>query len=238
MKALLLATFSVAAVVASFGTERPLPEAELRAASAKAIKRMQPSQATWFKVAKCTSCHHQLLPEITLALARERGVPVDETTARDTTARAFAALKDLDGAVQRYDYIDTLFDGWAMVSAHAAGVPQSASTTAYAETIASHQSADGSWLSTDCRPPQAYGRFAATAVCARAIGFYMPDRLAAERTARLARARDWFVAARPSTTEDRAFHLLGLAWTGAGDNVRKQAASQLLGEQREDGGWP
>src|SRR5262249_39296450 len=162
MKALLLVGFAIAAFVAGVEKEKPVPEAELRAASTKAIQRMQPSQATWSKVESCTSCHHQLLPEATLALARQRGVPVDETIAPSNASQAFAFLKALDRAVQGYYYVDPFFDGWTLVAAHTSGVEPNAATDVTAEAIASRQFADGSWFSTDCRPPQAYGRFAAT----------------------------------------------------------------------------
>ena len=97
-------------------------EADLREASSKAIKLIQHSQVVWYKKQTCTSCHHQLLPEVTINLARERGVRFDETVARDTTTAAFAYLKDLDGAVQGYDYIDVFFDGWSLAAAKIAGV--------------------------------------------------------------------------------------------------------------------
>src|SRR6185503_13062673 len=99
------------------GKIKPVEEAEMRAASSKAIKLIQHAQGLWYKRQTCTSCHHQLLPEMTLKLARERGVPFDENVARDTTRAAFAYLKDLDSAVQGYDYIDVYFDGWALSTA-------------------------------------------------------------------------------------------------------------------------
>src|ERR1044072_8325813 len=101
---------------------KPVEEGEMRAASSKAIKLMQHSQGLWYKRQTCTSCHHQLLPEITLKLARERGIPFDENAARDTTKTAFAYLKDLDSAVQGYDFIDVYFDGWALATAHRDGI--------------------------------------------------------------------------------------------------------------------
>src|ERR1041384_6029299 len=84
----------------------PAGETELREASAKAIKLIQHSQVIWYQRETCTSCHHQLLPEIPLKLARERGVAVDEKIARATTTNAFASLNDLDSVVQGYDFID------------------------------------------------------------------------------------------------------------------------------------
>src|SRR5262249_49508999 len=172
----------------------------------------QHAQVVWHRKQTCTSCHHQLLPEITLALARERGVPFDENIARATTASAFAYLNDPDAAVQGYDFIDVLFDGWALTTAHAAGIRPNLSTSAYAQFIASRQLPDGSWSTTDARPPQAHSRFSVTALCCQAIRNYLPAGLKVERDSRLLQARNWLLNAQPRTNEDRTFRLLGLYW--------------------------
>ena len=216
---------------------KPVEEAELRAASAKAIKLIQQSQAVWSKKETCASCHHQLLPEILLKLARQRAVPLDEKVARDTTANTFAYLKDIDLAVQYYDYIDVFFDGWLLLAANVAGVQPSLTTAAYAQFIASHQLPDGSWFTIDVRPPQSFSPFTTTAVCAQTLRNYLPEQFKAERETRVRRAREWLVKSLPKTTEDRTFQLLGLQWTGASENARKNAARLLLAQQRADGGW-
>ena len=216
---------------------RPVAEDDLRASSRKALKLIQHSQDVWYKKQVCTSCHHQLLPEMPIALARERGVDFDEKIARETTATAFSYLKDFDAVVQGYDYIDVLFDGWAISTAKLAGVKPSLSTSVYAQFIASRQLADGSWPTMDGRPPQAHSLFTTTAVCAQAIRQYMPAEFKAEQERRLALAREWLIKAQPRTTEDKAFQLFGLRWTGASEEARQKAARQLLADQREDGGW-
>ena len=211
--------------------------AELRAASAKAIGLIQQSQVVWSKKESCTSCHHQLIPEIPIRLARERGVPVDEKVARETTANAFGYLKDLDMAQQGYDYIDVLFEGWALVAAKVADVKPSLTTSASAQFIASRQLPDGSWPTIDSRPPQSHSLFTTTAVCAQAVRNYMPAQFKNEAEARVRRAREWLIKARPHTTEDSVFQLLGLVWTGADKLARASVVRQLLRQQREDGGW-
>jgi N-acyl-D-amino-acid deacylase len=216
---------------------KPVAEGELRAASEKAIKLMQHSQRVWYTKQTCTSCHHQLLPQIPIKLAREREVRFDEAIARDTTTSAFAYLKDLDLQLQGYDYIDVLFDGWALVAANVAGVPPGLATTASAQFIASRQLADGSWPTMDNRPPQSHSIFTTTAVCAQALRQYLPDEVKGERESRVRRAREWLVKAQPRTTEDSTFRLLGMRWTGADENARQKAARQLRAEQRADGGW-
>jgi ankyrin repeat protein len=217
--------------------DKAIGETELRAASAKAIKIIQRSQVVWYQRETCASCHHQLLPEISFNLARERGVPVDEKIARETTSNTFAFLKDLDGVIQGYDYIDVTFDGWALTAARLAGVRPSTATAAEAKFIASRQLPDGSWPTIDQRPPQSYSLFTTTAVCANALERYLPDQLKGEKETRLRLAREWLLKTQPRTTEDRSFQLFGLGWTKAGENFRKKAARQLLEMQREDGGW-
>lgn len=216
---------------------KPVEESELRAASAKAIQLIQHAQGGWYKKETCSSCHHQLLPEIPFSLARERGIRLDETAAREATESAFAFMKDLDAAIQGYDYIDIYFNGWLLVAAHAADITPNLTTDAYAQLIASHQRPDGSWLTIDVRPPQSYSQFTATAICAQAMRDYLPERLKHEKAIRLGRARQWLLKAQPRTSEDRAFQILGLHWTGADLKVGRQMAKQLLAEQRQDGGW-
>jgi len=89
-----------------------------------------------------------------MKLARERGIAFDEKVAHDITSKTFASFKDLDAVVQGYDFIEVGFDGLLLLSAHAAGLPRSLSTDAYAQFIASRQLADGRWVTTDQRPPQ------------------------------------------------------------------------------------
>jgi ankyrin repeat protein len=212
-------------------------EGELRTAATKAIKLIQRSQAVWSTRETCSSCHHQLLPEIPLKLARERGIPVDEAVAQTTGAIGFGPLKDLDSIVQGYEDIDIYFDALTLTAASVAGVRPSPSTAAYAQHIASRQLEDGSWRTIDDRPPQAYSPFTATALSARAIEQYLPQQLAAEKQKRLLRAREWLSRGQPLNTEDRAFQLFGLLWSGADEIFRNTAARRLAAEQQTDGGW-
>ena len=42
---------------------------------------------------------------------------------------------------------------------------------------------------------------------------------------------------KPATTQDRAFHLMGLAWANASAASTERSASALASTQRADGGW-
>ena len=45
--------------------------------------------------------------------------------------------------------------------------------------------------------------------------------------------------AKPQTSQDRAYQLLGLGWAGmkANNEIMRKAVGELLAEQRSDGGW-
>lgn len=224
-------------MVVEGASAQPVPEKTLRDAAKTAIDLIQRAQGTWYPQQSCTSCHHQLLPAIAFAVARERGVAFDAKAERIHAARSFAYLKDLDAAVQGTRYIDDVDDAWKLVGADAAGVPRSAATAATAQFLASAQRADGDWWTFDARPPQSASAFTVTAVTARAVQLYLPAAMAAERDRVLAKARSWLARTPVSNMEDRTFRLLGLGWTGADAAVLKAAADQLLDTRLEDGGW-
>ena len=54
---------------------------------------------------------------------------------------------------------------------------------------------------------------------------------------RIQRALAWLQSAKPLTTEDRGFRLMGLAWGGSSPDVIRRATSELVSTQRADGGW-
>ena len=76
-----------------------------------------------------------------------------------------------------------------------------------------------------------------TAVAMRALQSYAPKAQRSEYEKAIWRAADWLRTARPRTTTDRAFQLLGLIWAGDNKDALQKAARELLAEQRANGGW-
>jgi ankyrin repeat protein len=214
-----------------------IDEAALRAAVVKPMQLVQKSQAAFYKQDACNSCHHQILPVLTEAMARSRGVDFDVKFAATVTDKIFSQFKDLDAIVQGQNYIDDISDAWELLAAHSAGVSSSLTTSAMAQAIASAQREDGGWRTMDARPPQSHGRFTTTAVCARVVQLYLPATMMDEKQAIQTKARAWLMKATPRTTEDRTYHLLGLFWTGAAKSDIDKAARDLLALQHKDGGW-
>jgi hypothetical protein len=70
-----------------------------------------------------------------------------------------------------------------------------------------------------------------------ALKTYTPEAQKADTAARLARAAAWLEKAKPSTTQERAFQLLGLAWANGSQKVIAEAARALTATQKPAGGW-
>ena len=54
----------------------------IRRSVENAVALLQKSGPQFVKVSGCVSCHHQTLPVIAFGVAREHGVPIDETAAQ------------------------------------------------------------------------------------------------------------------------------------------------------------
>jgi hypothetical protein len=66
---------------------------------------------------------------------------------------------------------------------------------------------------------------------------YAPRADRAEYQQAIDRAAAWLKSAKPTTTEDRAFQLLGLRWANVDRPTIDAASRALLAMQRADGGW-
>jgi ankyrin repeat protein len=187
---------------------------------------------------RCVSCHHQSLPAMALGLALARGLPVDARLLREQAAETRALLapkRELYfqglGAVDRAD------PGYWLAGLAAAGLRADDTTDALVHYLTLKQCANGRWRATLVRPPMGGSDFSATALSLRALQHFARPARAMEVERRITRARDWLRSAMPKTTEDRAFQLLGLAWSRADRDAVRKSAAALLALRREDGGW-
>ena len=122
----------------------------------------------------------------------------------------------------------------------AVGYPSDPMTDAMASHIAASQNADGAWhqpFGVQQRPGGEDGDIFRTALGIRSLKAYGPPGRGPEMQARIAKARQWLLQAKPVTAEDRNMQLLGLDWAGASGSTLKQLATAILAEQQADGGW-
>ncbi len=186
----------------------------------------------------CVSCHSNSLTAMTIAAARKQGVRVDENVAR-AQVKAIAAY--VEGSRERYlqgvpipGRADTA--SYMLLGLAAAGWPPDPATDAMARFLRGEQGSDGSWRSFSTRPPIGSSDIQNTATVMRALQTCMPKPQQTEYLRAIQLAAEWIAKVQPVTTEDRAFHVLGLVWA-AKQEMARQAGRALPREQRSDGGW-
>ena len=218
----------------------PRPATSARAAVERAIPLLQRADVTFIEKTGCVACHHNVYAAMTLAAARARGIAVDEAVAREQVKVVAGTLEGRrEAALVGNEINDTA--GNILMALSAANHPADLATDAMAYFLRMRQQADGRWLPLviDHRPPINSSDIEVTAVAIRALRAYAPKPHRAHYERAAERGTAWLLGANPRTTDERAFHLLGLVWGGIKreDGKLRAAAKQLLGEQRADGGW-
>jgi hypothetical protein len=209
--------------------------AQIRQSVDKAIALLQKSGPEFVKVSGCASCHHQSLPQMAYATARERGFTVNAEVSQQQTKVVLAMYKPMRERMAQGEPVlpdPGVTVSYALLGLAAEGYEPDAVTEAMAYLVSTQQTPDGDFRVLPGRPPMESSSFASTALSIRALQVYgkQPEQ-------QVLRARKWLTSAKPVTMEDRAMQLLGLVWTKADAKHVRSAARDLLAEQRPDGGW-
>jgi len=216
------------------------PASSARAAFERTIPLLQRIDAAFMQKAGCVSCHHNSLTAMTVATARKNGLPVDEQIARNQV-KAIASYVETwrERALQGVGIPgEAATMGTILAGLAAENYPPDAATDAFARFLQSQQYSDGRWRVFSHRPPMESSDIPVTASTLRSLQVYGPKAQPKYELA-VKRATDWLLNARPQTSQDRAYQLLGLGWARvkANNEIMRKAVGELLAEQRSDGGW-
>jgi N-acyl-D-amino-acid deacylase len=210
--------------------------AAMKASVEKSLALLQSSSAQFSKVSGCSSCHHQLLPQMALGVARSRGLRVDEAAAHQQIEVTVNVIKRVyEQARANRDRIPDppIAVSYSLLGLAAENYQADEMTDAMVHVIGAWQNDEGAFEPLpSMRPPIESNSVTATALSLRAIQLYGRG-----ENDRIARASRWLRAATPRTTEERAMQLLGLAWSKAPADDIRTSMKALLAEQRQDGGW-
>ncbi len=229
----------------------PRTKRTTRQAAQAAMQMVDASLAKFIEGAACLSCHHEGLGRWASGVAREHGLKTSPQVAKAQSGRCngvASAIKDMNvGALKDPEAmkrlplteINELADGYAWLLAGMAGGgdPRDEAKGAMAMVMARQQLPDGSYLVTLPRVPLQGSLFTVTALAVKGMNHYGPAADKREIAERTAKARKWLATAEAKTSDDKAFRLLGLKWSGAGRAEIKRAADAIKADQHQDGSW-
>jgi Prenyltransferase and squalene oxidase repeat len=213
---------------------------QVKVAAEKSLALLQECGPKFFAQSGCVACHQQSVTSLAVAEARQRGLKVDEKTAREQVhVTALFANSYREKFLERADQplSSPPSVGYITLGLAAENYPPDEITDALIIEMAGRQQTDGSWTSFSHRPPLEYSRIASTALAIRAMQLYGPPGLKSPFDERSERASQWLLATEPSSNHDQAFRLLGLHWAGADKKWIEAQADALLKTQRAEGGW-
>ena len=204
------------------------------AAIKPAFELLSKQSYNFIRISGCNSCHAQDLPAAVAAIARDRGLPAPaEIPQLPQSMHTLNPERILDLAVVAHVGI-----AWEMFDFAHNRVPRDEYTDASVRYLKVMQSPAGFWGAIESRrPPMASGTYQVTALAVHALANYGPPAEKDDTERALARAAAWLESAAPSNTQDRAFQLMGLAWSHAKPASIAAAVKALAAEQRPDGGW-
>jgi ankyrin repeat protein len=224
---------------------KPRKQNSVRGAVEDSIPLLQRTDAEFAAKSGCISCHDNSLTAMTVGLARQRGIRIDEQIAStQVRANALALEKLRDRLHQGFmfpteDNFSEVILAYMLIGLNAENYKPDLNTDASVMHILWRQNADGAWpvRNADTRPPLCLDYIGQTALSMRALQLYAPKsgRAAYDEAVQLAAA--WLAKATSFSNDDRGWRLSGLAWAGADKAVIHKAAQELLATQKPDGGW-
>lgn len=217
-------------------------------ATVKSMALIQSSMKTFNKGTACISCHQEGLGRMTTALAKQKGLMIDEEVAGAVQGRVGGAIGFLKGlhvqalksqeAMKNLPLIEIneLNTGYVwMLAGLVANNLKPEGAAEMADVLAMQQAPQGFWSFSMPRTPMQSSLFTVTALAVRNLNVLGSDN--ADKTARTKKAVSWMASTPAVSNEDKTFKLLGLKWGNADAKDMASAAKALAAGQQADGGW-
>jgi N-acyl-D-amino-acid deacylase len=232
------------AVVTSLGD---LPTPDARVAIAKALPRVEQGLTNYPKHRNCFSCHHHAVGVTSLTAAMSRGFAVDAEVVPKAVEFSLKTFRN-KAVIAKGQGVggDSTGVGYVLFMFDTIDRPYDDTTTALVDYLLAKQRKDGTWpiAAFGDRPPTMGSLFTNSGLAIGALKRHGPpkDAKGAEERQKkiddaIAKGREWLIANKPVSTEDKVFHLRGLVDAGTEAKDIEAARDGLLKDQRDDGSW-
>jgi ankyrin repeat protein len=209
-----------------------------RQAVERAVPLLSSASKEYFRMSGCNGCHHQPLIGMALAAVAKRGLQGDSTVVRDQIALIRSELLGGQEGVLQGMFISIEGQAYALLGMAEQGAPAEPAIDATLSAVVSMQVENGGFLRIPLnRPPIEDSPFVLAALAAKAIDRYMIPAREAELRGRIAKIGRWLAQNKPDAEHERAFQLMGLAWSGSEKSAVERVLGELRKAQRADGGW-
>ncbi len=215
--------------------------ADPRVSLDRSVARLLEVAPAFGERATCVSCHHNALPALVAATARQKGVEVDEVRTRANLDHIVRFFKTNAPRMMLGDPAvggEAITAGYVQMALAREKYPLDTVTAAIVHWLLSRQMPDGRWLGNGVnRPPSEYSPISHTALAAAGLTSYSLPARKSQIEQSLRRARQWLLAAAPASAEERGMRLMGLVWTDAPRPSIEAAVRDIRSRQDAGGGW-
>lgn len=249
------ASFSISLLLTSSARANDQPAAgreKLIAAIERGVTIIETGARNYPTHRKCFACHHQTLPLLGLAEAREAGAKTDDKLPATIIEFADVSFRGKLDDLRAGENIGGkgLTVGYGLWTLRLAKAKPDDLTEAMVTYLLKTQEADGHWALHSIRPPAEESLVLCTVMAAAGIRQYAAEAQREAASTAVEKSRHWLAAAKMESQEDKVSRLWGLHLLGQLSNLPGAAPSEteveqsldaaraaVLDKQRDDGGW-
>lgn len=225
--------------VAADDTPAESPPDAVRTAIERGLGIVQKAARNYPNHRECFSCHHQTLPAFAMVTARDAGFEIDEPLLAEQaefTRKSFASKIE---QVARGENVGgrSATASYALWMFEVCQTGRNDVTDALVSYLLARQEDDGHFVPASNRPPLEESKVSCTLLSAYGLQKYADESQREAADAAIQKARAWLQSAPLVSHEDRVARLWGLHLFEDDSAALQSTRTELLSQQRPDGGW-
>jgi N-acyl-D-amino-acid deacylase len=200
---------------------------------------VEKAAANYPKHRQCFSCHHQTLPMLAMATARDRKLATDAELFKMQAEFTHKSFNDRVEPMKEGKGVGgmSMTVGYGLWTLDLADWKPDETTEAMVTFLLKNQKDDGHWTFQTNRPPMEESNVTSTVLAAYGMRKFATESQREAVEAAVDRATKWLEAASLESQEDRVMALWGTHVLKFAPDKIEEARERVLATQRDDGGW-